>query len=105
MMQGKHKDRSGHFKVNDIIREAYDYASVCLETDEEKKELVFYLKCKKIKTLKLDEPLKIGYTYKSMGTGFWALKQDNFRKAITKVMLQVNMFCLLNSVKDRIVFI
>ncbi|VDI46414.1 Hypothetical predicted protein [Mytilus galloprovincialis] len=94
MMQGKHKDRSGHFKVNDIIREAYDYASACLETDEEKKELVFYLKCKKIKTLKLDEPLKIGYTYKSMGTGFWALKQDNFRKAITKVMLQDPLSCV-----------
>ncbi|CAC5424622.1 unnamed protein product [Mytilus coruscus] len=88
MLQGKHKDWRGNFRVNDIILEAYEYASACLETDEEKQELTFYLKCKRIKNLKLDEHLKIGYTYKSMGTGFWALKQDNFRKAITKVMLQ-----------------
>ena len=38
----------------------------------------------KIKELELCEAGKIGYTYKSMGSGFWALKQDNFRKAMRK---------------------
>lgn len=89
MLQGNHKDKKGHFKVKDVINEAYEHASKCLETDEEKKDLLFYLECEKIKELNLDESKKIGYTYKTMGAGFWALKQSDFRKAITKVMLQV----------------
>lgn len=91
MLQSKDefKDKKGHYKVKNIIKEAYKYASECLETDAEKKDLKFYLECDKIKLLKLEEPRKIGYTYKSMGSGFWALKQDDFRKAITKIMLQV----------------
>ncbi|XP_052082859.1 ADP-ribosylarginine hydrolase Tri1-like isoform X3 [Mytilus californianus] len=88
MLQGKHKDKKGKFKVKEIIQDAYTYASTCLETDKEKKDLMFYLKCDNIKDLKLDEADKIGYTYKSMGTGFWALKQDDFRKTITKIMMQ-----------------
>ena len=47
--------------------------------------------CSNIKDLKLDEAGKIGYTYKSMGTGFWALKQDKFREAITKIVMQVSV--------------
>ncbi|CAC5424615.1 unnamed protein product [Mytilus coruscus] len=88
MLQGKHKDKKGKFKVKEIIQDAYTYASTCLETDTEKKDLMFYLQCDNIKDLKLDEADKIGYTYKSMGTGFWALKQDDFRKTITKIMMQ-----------------
>ncbi|CAC5424616.1 unnamed protein product [Mytilus coruscus] len=67
MLQGKHKDKKDNFKVKEIIQDAYEYASTYL---------------------KLDEADKIGYTYKSMGTGFWALKQDNVRKTITKIMMQ-----------------
>ncbi|XP_052082880.1 ADP-ribosylarginine hydrolase Tri1-like [Mytilus californianus] len=88
MLQGNHRDKKGHFKVKDVIHEAYEHASKCLETDEEKKDLVFYLECEKIKELNLDESKKIGYTYKTMGAGFWALKQSDFRKAITKIMMQ-----------------
>ncbi|XP_052082828.1 ADP-ribosylarginine hydrolase Tri1-like isoform X2 [Mytilus californianus] len=88
MLQGKHKDEKGKFKVKDIIQDAYTYASTCLETDTEKKDLMFYLTCDDINDLKLDEANKIGYTYKSMGTGFWALKQDDFRKTITTIMMQ-----------------
>jgi hypothetical protein len=91
MIQGKkeYKDKKGYYKVKNIIKKAYKYASECLGTDAEKKDLEFYLECDQIKQLKLDEPDKIGYTYKSMGTGFWALKQNDFRKTITKIMLQV----------------
>ena len=91
MIQGKkeYKDKKGYYKVKNIIKKAYKYASECLGTDAEKKDLEFYLECDQIKQLKLDEPDKIGYTYKSMGTGFWALKQNDFRKTITKIILQV----------------
>lgn len=89
MLQGNHKDKKGNYKVNDIIKEAFKYASECLETEEQKEELMFHLSCKNIKKLKLDEERKIGYTYKSMGSGFWALKEDDFRKTITKIIMQV----------------
>ena len=45
--------------------------------------------CKKIKELKLAEYPTIGFTYKCMGAGFWALKQDNFQKAMIKVVMEV----------------
>ncbi|OWF39517.1 uncharacterized protein LOC110464941 isoform X2 [Mizuhopecten yessoensis] len=84
----KHLDRKGNYKIKAIIDDCYDYASQCLETDEKKKELKSYLKCTKLKDLKLDEEGKIGYTYKTMGAGFWALKQENFRKTITKIIME-----------------
>ena len=55
----------------------------------QKQLLWTYMSYKKIKELELCEAGKIGYTYKSMGSGFWALKQDNFRKAIEKIVMQV----------------
>ena len=54
-----------------------------------KEELLSYLKCTDIKKLKLDEQERIGYTFKSLGAGFWAFKQKDFRKAITKIVMQV----------------
>ena len=48
-----------------------------------------FMSCTKLKDLQLAEPGKIGYTYKSMGSGFWALKQDDFRKAIQKIAMEV----------------
>ena len=45
--------------------------------------------CTDIKQLKLAEPGAIGYTFKSLGAGFWAFKQKDFRKAITKIVMQV----------------
>ncbi|XP_033745095.1 ADP-ribosyl-[dinitrogen reductase] glycohydrolase-like [Pecten maximus] len=86
--QPQHLDKKGNYNIKAIINECYDYASKYLETDEKKKELMSYLKCTKLKELKLDESGKIGYTYKTMGSGFWALKQDNFGKAITKLIME-----------------
>ena len=57
----------------------------------QKKELKSYLDCTNIKHLKLDESGKIGYTFKSLGCAFWALKQDDFRKAISTITLQVSV--------------
>ena len=54
----------------------------------QKRLLWEFMSCKKLKNLQLDEPNKIGYTYKSMGSGFWALKQDDFRKAIQKITME-----------------
>ena len=106
MIQGNHRDKKGQYKVEDIINEAYRFASECLETEDQKKELMIYLKCENIKKLKLDEERKIGYTYKSMGSGFWALKQDNFKKAITKIIMQViRVFFTVRTVFFMLLFI
>lgn len=90
MLQGKHFDTNGEFNIKNMIKDCYEIASECLETSKQKSELKKYMKCTDLKEMKLDEEGKIGYTYKSMGSGFWALKQNNFRQAITEVMLQVS---------------
>lgn len=84
----KHLDKKGHYNIKELIHDVYECASKCLKTDEQKAELKKYLKCKSLKELHLDEAGKIGYTYKSMGSGFWALKQDNFRTAIQNVTME-----------------
>lgn len=60
------------------------------------------MKCSDLKQLKLDESGKIGYTFKTLGSGFWALKQTDFRKAITKIVLQVD---ILTSFAKYFIFI
>lgn len=84
----KHLDWKGRYKVDQIIKDTYDIAVKYIEIEEQKQELLTYLKCKNIKELKLAEPGKIGYTFKTLGSGFWGLKQKDFRKAITKIVMQ-----------------
>ena len=48
-----------------------------------------YLFATNINDLKLDDTKKIGYVYKCLGAGFWALKQNNFRKALQKITMEV----------------
>uniref|UniRef100_A0A6B2L7N5 ADP-ribosylglycohydrolase n=1 Tax=Arcella intermedia TaxID=1963864 RepID=A0A6B2L7N5_9EUKA len=38
--------------------------------------------------LQLDEGTSIGYTFKCVGSGFWALRRQNFKEAITHISLQ-----------------
>ncbi|GFR87273.1 adenylosuccinate lyase [Elysia marginata] len=73
--------------VTAVIKQAYDLACQALTTKEEKEELWWYMNCTKLKTLKLDEQDKIGFTYKCMGSAFWAFKQKDFQKALIKVLM------------------
>ncbi|XP_022343575.2 ADP-ribosylarginine hydrolase Tri1-like [Crassostrea virginica] len=84
----KHLDKKGYYKVDKIIKDAYDIAVKYILLEEQKPELLRYMRCTNIKQLKLAEPGAIGYTFKSLGAGFWALKQKDFRKAITKIVMQ-----------------
>ena len=45
----------------------------------------------KLKDLHLDEHKAIGYTFKCLGAGFWALRQDDFRKALTELTMEVKI--------------
>jgi ADP-ribosylglycohydrolase len=52
------------------------------------KEFLEISKNKSIEGLKLDEQKSIGYTLKTMGAGFWALQQNDFKKAILEIVNQ-----------------
>lgn len=86
--QPRHMDSKGRYLADSLIIDSYEHAKQCLQTEEDRQLLWKYMTCTKIKELQLDEKGKIGYTYKSMGSGFWALKQDDFRTAIQKVVFQ-----------------
>lgn len=59
------------------------------------KELKRAMHPSSLKELKLDEPGKANYTYKTLGAGFWALRQKDFREAIQDVVLEVILFKIL----------
>nr|XP_034316439.1 ADP-ribosyl-[dinitrogen reductase] glycohydrolase-like [Crassostrea gigas] len=90
MLQKKerHFNKAEGYNVPAIIQDSYDIAVKFIEIEEQKRELLSCMKCSDLKQLKLDESGKIGYTFKTLGSGFWALKQNDFRKAITKIVLQ-----------------
>lgn len=60
--------------INDIIQRAYDLACVHLPDKEAHEELHKYMFAQDFEDLKLDEGSSIGYTYKSMGSAFVALR-------------------------------
>ena len=64
--------------------------SCCGSSGLQKKELEWYLSCTELRDLRLDERGKIGYTFKCLGAGFWALKQSNFRTALTEIVMSVS---------------
>ena len=45
--------------------------------------------CTSVDDLRLDDSDKIGYTYKCMGAGFWALRQNDFRAALEAIAYEV----------------
>ncbi len=49
----------------------------------------------KLENLQLDEKDKIGYVYKCMGSGFWALKQNDFRTALQQLVMEVRYSCVI----------
>ena len=53
------------------------------------KELHKHMYAKQLKELKLDEHDKIGFTLKTLGAGFWALTQHDFRRALTDLVMEV----------------
>ena len=60
----------------------------------QKDELKKYMYEDSLEKLKLDEDGKIGYTYKCMGAGFWALRQQDFRASLEAITFEVISVCL-----------
>lgn len=72
--------------INQIINDAYSLACEFLSVDQEKEELKYYMFCEELSNLKLCESNTIGYTFKCVGAGFWALKQTDFRYALEQIV-------------------
>ncbi|KAK3596766.1 hypothetical protein CHS0354_038766 [Potamilus streckersoni] len=86
MLQRAHYT-NGEYNVPDLIKSVYKYAKKCLDSRKKKKNLKSYLECKELSELELDEAHSLGYTYKCLGAGFWALKQNNFRDALQQIVM------------------
>ncbi|XP_077984457.1 ADP-ribosylarginine hydrolase Tri1-like [Glandiceps talaboti] len=87
MLQGKHRGRNGEVLVPVVIKKSYSKAKKRLAWGQ-RKELKKYMNETDITKLKLDEHNKIGYIYKCLGAAFWAFKQDDFRKALTAIVME-----------------
>ncbi|KAK3596757.1 hypothetical protein CHS0354_038756 [Potamilus streckersoni] len=83
----QHLKQNGEYDVEPIIKDAFAEASNCLQSKDEKKVLWKYLLCGNLSKLKLDEEDAIGYTYKCLGAGFWALKQNDFQQALQEIVM------------------
>ena len=49
-----------------------------------------------VEDLKLNEKKTEGYVFTALSAGFWALRQDDFRKAIQDIIMQVIISIKLN---------
>ncbi|XP_022104915.1 uncharacterized protein LOC110986914 isoform X2 [Acanthaster planci] len=94
MLQGLHKTSKGHYDVARITEASFNYAKECLLRDdkgnldeEQVRELQFHMNAS-LSELELDDRKKIGYTFKCLGAGFWALRQSSFRDAIEAITLE-----------------
>jgi len=67
-----------------IITKALEHASKVIEDPKHKEELALHVRYG-IKELQLDDRPSIGYTFKTMGSGFYALRENNFARALMRV--------------------
>ncbi|XP_041350470.1 ADP-ribosylarginine hydrolase Tri1-like [Gigantopelta aegis] len=86
----KHLKKTGQYDIESIIEESYSYSMRCLLglPYQEVKKLKNVLHTTSLKDLNLDEPGKMNDTYKTLGAGFWALKQKDFRSAIQEIIME-----------------
>ncbi|XP_078677179.1 uncharacterized protein LOC144913913 [Branchiostoma floridae x Branchiostoma belcheri] len=76
--------------VSEIARESFEHAQAQLPDgrDAMRQELMTYMQVRDLRTLKLDETETVGYTYKALGAGFWALRQRNFGDTIIQIAME-----------------
>lgn len=87
MLNGSYSKNDGQ-DVAMITKEAYKTAKEILPKKSSHKELKKHMFPSKLSALKLAEYKKIGYTYKCLGSGFWALQQSDFRTALEKIVME-----------------
>ncbi|XP_046841598.1 ADP-ribosylarginine hydrolase Tri1-like [Xenia sp. Carnegie-2017] len=88
MLQRKYLLNNGKQDVVTITKIAYEHAKKEIVDERHIKELKHHISAKTPQELELDDRKKIGYTFKCMGAGFWALRQNDFRKAIQTLTME-----------------
>jgi len=76
------KNESDYTKIVDL---AIEYTK---DYDYRISDYLEFSKDKDLERLQLDDPKSIGYTLKALGVGFWALQQNDFKKAILEIVNQ-----------------
>ncbi|CAH1264864.1 Hypp3077 [Branchiostoma lanceolatum] len=76
--------------VSAIARESFELAQAQLPAgnDAMRQELMTCMQVRDLRTLHLDETDTVGYTYKALGAGFWALRQRSFRDTIIQIAME-----------------
>ncbi|XP_019633344.1 PREDICTED: uncharacterized protein LOC109476765 [Branchiostoma belcheri] len=78
----------GETDVENIIHNSFRHASAYLDHKKQVDELRWYMDPRQLQELQLDAPGVIGYTYKTLSAGFWALRQDDFRTTIERITME-----------------
>ncbi|XP_064639249.1 uncharacterized protein YegU-like [Lineus longissimus] len=86
--QEKHMKKNDKFNIDAVIADSYNYAKEFLTEPEQIEDLHFHMYAKNLAVLELDDSKKIGFCFKCMGSGFWALRQKNYRKALEELLMQ-----------------
>ena len=83
LLQGQKDHRTLLKTAYSVVKETVKFAQRA-----HKRHFKRHLFATRLSELKLDEAGKIGYTLKALGAGFWALRQTDFRAALTELTLQ-----------------
>jgi len=79
----------GETDLNEIIKQAQKFGEEELADDppQNLKEFTRYMNCS-LSEMELDEQSSIGYTFKCLGSAFYALRCNDFEAAITNITLE-----------------
>jgi len=86
MLQGF--DTTSEKGIEAIIAVAQKHAEAELSDATHLDEFRQLLSTKSLRAFSLDAGKAIGYTYKTLGAGIWALRQNNFEAAVTALTLE-----------------
>lgn len=76
-------------QVEDIIQSSISRSESILESDKDKEELLTFASVCDIEELTLDDPTGIGYTFRCMGAGLWALRTSEREKNIQSILQEL----------------
>lgn len=88
MLQGEYNPFKSK-ELSELVNRSVQKASEYVTDDGHKKELMNHAMTKSWDKLQLDDRKTMGYTYKTMGAGFYALRNSReFRKTIMELVME-----------------
>ncbi|CAE7349346.1 unnamed protein product [Symbiodinium natans] len=86
------EDRGDADMVKSVVQPALLKAQELLPSDADRQELLRHAEARELRDLALDDRKTIGFTFKCLGSGLWALKQEGespelFRRVMNELIL------------------